>query len=131
VDYLLWYLRGRKDEVDVTRRDGAVGHTIEFGCGRILCNHESSFFLDRRDAFCSVGACTRQNHAYRKLSLIRGQRMQENIYGVVGKLQRKLVGQDKPLVDDGDELVVGDHIDAALADVEVVRRLEYIHIRVA
>ncbi len=117
----------RGDQVGQTGIDGAAGHAVELGRGRLLHQHHAGFFLDGPQADGAVRAHAGEDDADAQLLPVLGQGAQEEIDGEAQAAGRRRFEQVQHPVQDRHVLVGGDHVDAVRLDLHPVLDLDNLH----
>ena len=86
---------GREHVIDHAGGDGALGHAVKLGRGRLLHDGEPAFFLGGLDAARAVRAGAGEDHGDGVLLFLLGQGIQEYVDGMVER-SLHVVAQKQP-----------------------------------
>ena len=127
VDDLSGQILRRGDQVGQPGLNGAPGHAVELGRGRLLHQRHSRLFLDGPQPHRAVRAHAGEDDADAALLPVLGQGAQEEIDGETQAAGRRRFEQVQHAVQNGHVLVGGDHIDAVRLDPHPVPDLKNLH----
>ncbi len=127
VDDLSGQLLRRGHQVGQPGLDGAPGHAVELGRGRLLHQRHSRLFLDGPQPHRAVRAHAGEDDADAALLPVLGQGAEEEIDRETQAAGRRRLEQVQHTVQNGHVLVGGDHIDAVRLDLHPVPDLENLH----
>ena len=116
-----------KHPVHEAGADRAAGHPVELGALGLLHDGEAAPVLDRPDAAGAVGSRAGEDHGHRALAVLLGQRVEEDVDGVVedGVV---VVREAQAPVADREVLLGRDEVDRVGLDLGVPLHLEDLHL---
>ena len=106
------HLGGGQDVVDQAGGDGAAGHAVELGGGRVLGHDHAALALDGADALGPVAAGAREDDADGALVLVLGQGAEEEVDGQTLSPGRRGLEELEGTVQEGHVAARGDDVRA-------------------